>query len=446
MPPATAQSSQATSENTNQPIPLSAPRTSPQQVKPQTPSTQTAPTSNSTASELDSKVNDTLLPKATLESTINKAIVEITTPQVPTRPVEAGIVFLVDGSTSMNDNDQPIEQVKTAVNEVVDDIHTLVNSKEGVNIEVAVAAFTNTTVSIIPPTRILSDKQSLKQTTNQDGKTSSELGNQIDAIKLTIDNLQANGSTEITQGLISALHYVKDMAERIQQGTKVFVVLTDGDQAITNSGHFGSFGMIEHFKDSLQSLGNVKFYAVGIGKSHNKETMRILASSSQKGFIGEYIDTTDGESTIKSAIAKAFKEIKTPSFQLSLTSSLKAGTWSAGRAYSETTPSERLSNTHSICRIGSAKKNTKLIRVLKINYKKLDDNLDLNLKFELHVVDPYGREGTITLEWDPDTIINTRVANYQPAVKNSSSHGNSGGSTAVVRRNAGDNGDRKRNG
>lgn len=326
---------------------------------------------------------------ATLNSSLDRAVLKVSTPDIETPPMSPKITMLVDNSTSMEGTDASIQIdgktiACTRTDEVVHNCYYLTESLRDrlntsppeANAWISLLAFTDTTQTISKIAPIIRSKEHPRR-------------GQL---------LKPGGSTEILQGLTAASEIFKQMADQVRGGANIFLLFTDGDQELR-----GNEPELQSFKDTLAQC-NGKLFVVGIGAGHNKRTMGQLSSaggvrSRFRG--GTYIDTTNG-GTIRQAIDAALEQAK-PSFHFSLKSNLPARKWSVNNTRVE----------RSIA-IGHLPVRHTFYKVIDIHSREFDNPLDLKpVELTLTVEDPAGTVSRIKLSWNPNTIIDPNILNFR---------------------------------
>ena len=197
-------------------------------------------------------------------------------------------------------------------------------------------------------------------------------------------------------GLGEATKQLESMARGNKTGSHTLILLTDGEETFPDK----DLAVIH----KQLALSKTELFAIGIGKDHNKETLGKITTSKEKGFRGTYFDTT-GVETIESAVAKAYQQTVSSFHDLVLTTpNLPPDTWSV-----IDTPIVTY-NEQSSCLLGPLATGKKLVKTIKIHGAKLPDSLDLSsVTFELSFTDPKGKKATVTLPWNPNTILNPEI-------------------------------------
>ena len=328
--------------------------------------------------------NKPILVDAKITSTLDRGVLVLNTPALEIPPLKSSMTICVDESASMGENvygSIPIKEVKETLCKILDDAQQVVDLSIQAIFEIAVVGFTTTSQVVIKPTKL----------------TPSTLGNKTSALELKQilnSQLNASGGTEIVQGLQTALIQFREMANRMKEGKHTFVLLTDGEQQLNQRKELEA---LSAFKTELASK-NAKLFVVGIGRN-NQVTMQKIVSPISNGFSGTYVDTSQGDVTIRETMSKAYAATA-PLFNLAITSPLKHGRWSVDSMKGNEVKGQ------SIIPLGNFAQNSSFLKVIRIHSELLDEALELGkLKFTLLVEDPYGRKGTINLSWNAHTTI-----------------------------------------
>jgi hypothetical protein len=209
-----------------------------------------------------------------------------------------------------------------------------------------------------------------------------------------VNGYRSNGTTDLNSGLVAAVEKVESM--RREATTHTLILLTDGEVNIAQ----------EKVRAIHQRLAaaSAQLFAIGIGKSHTKDTLRALALTTGT-FKGTYIDTTEREQTIVGAISSIYEQTMAVFNQLELrTSQLGAGQWSIGGHLSIKR------GDHLVCALGNMSEKTKKDQVIEIHPQAFSSRFDLSrLSFQLDFKDPGGKDGIISMPWKANTVIDPSI-------------------------------------
>lgn len=188
------------------------------------------------------------------------------------------------------------------------------------------------------------------------------------------------------------------MARKEPGRTHTLILLSDGDRPLSDQA-------IQPIHERLRRV-NAQLFAIGIGVGHDKKALQKIAPKTGR-FTGTYIDTTTGEETIESAIAKIYEQALATFSELTLsTTQLEAGAWSVNGVDSIE------QDGRSICPLESFTEDEVLAKTIKIHSNRLRERLDLwSVSFDLAFTDPRGRKGTMQLHWRPDTVMDPAILN-----------------------------------
>lgn len=342
-------------------------------------------------------INRPQYPDVILQSTLNYAKLSMTVPKEKYVPPNITLTFCIDTSGSM-DNEGRLVAVKTGLYKVLDNAQKVVNEVPEANISLAIVEFNEYAHEITKPIKLISNN----------------LG-PVNSVKEQIKGLEPNGGTDIIAGLKMGAEKVKQMSQLYVGASHRFIGMTDGDVLNLDPKE------IESFHNILASVG-AYLDMIGIGKQHVKKVMKEIAGikewslsnfwnylkfGSFRGtyFRGTYIDTTNGKDTIESAIFDIYKRAISSFHKLELTSpQLPPGTWSV-----IDTPST-IEKGQAKCNLGSVEEGKNLIKYIEIHGEKLTTPLDLStVTFNLTFTDPKGRQGELSLPWNPNTTIDNQL-------------------------------------
>lgn len=323
-------------------------------------------------------------PIAKLESSLDVASFTLSVPKGKSVPLNVTLTFCVDTSGSMDQEDR-LQQVKESVNRVLDNAQDVIDKSNDAHIEIGIIGFNQEPTVVTPPVTMIPTETGLNESAI------------VKAVKEQLDKLSANGGTSISSGLEKAVQELEKTAKKNATGSHTIVLLTDGEDSLQKD-------QISSMHARLASI-NARFFAVGIGKHHHKDTLKAIAEGNNEGFKGTYIDTTTGSDSIDSAIAKIYDQTMASFKELELsTTQLEAGHWSVDGVHSAA------DDAKSVCLLGSLSEGEDIQKVIKIHSDELTDVLDLStLKFTLRFKDPKGRTGSLHLPWDPNTKINPDI-------------------------------------
>jgi len=312
-------------------------------------------------------------PKATLKSSLDRAVLSISVPIETPPPPNVAITFCVDTSSSMTGENRE-RDVKTGVSDVLKRAAQVAQTVEKARIRIAIVGFSSSATTICEPMEI----------TNRTVRQITEL----------VNGYRSNGGTDLNSGLLAAVEKVESM--RREAATHTLILLTDGEVDIGQ----------EKVKAIHQRLAaaNAQFFAIGIGRSHTKDTLRNLAPTTG-AFKGTYIDTTERGQTIVGAISSIYEQTMAVFNQLELrTSQLGANQWSVGGHVSIKR------GDYSVCALGNMSEKNPKDRVIEIHPGAFSSSFDLSkLSFQLVFKDPGGKDGIISIPWKANTVIDPSI-------------------------------------
>ena len=306
-------------------------------------------------------------PTVTWASSLNHAQLSIQVPTQELLPPNVTLVFCVDTSGSMKGDREG--QVKGGLNSILD--AAVEEVARGASIKIGVVGFTNKARTICEPTSVTSES--------------------VAGIKGAVGDYTSNGSTKIAVGLDAATTQLEAMARTTSSATHTFVVLTDGDEVLGESA-------VQGIHSRLAAI-QARVFGIGIGAGHKKKTVKLIASDK-----GDYIDTTEENVSIAGAISDVYEQAIADFTDLRLSSSLEVGTWSVnGTASVE-------SDGRSACQLGNVSRGVQKELKIQINTETLTSRLDLSqVSFTLHFKDADGREGTMSIPWKPNSIVDPAI-------------------------------------
>lgn len=315
-------------------------------------------------------------PIAQLKTSLNVGKISIETLKSIVTPPNVTLTFCVDRSGSMRGERE--QAVKAGVDRVLDSAARVVDAGKGAQIELAILGFATDAGVICEPTKI----------------QASSLGE----IKGKLQGYCSGGGTQIITGLDRATTTLEEMARKEPGRTHTLILLSDGDNPLRDQ-------EIQSIHERLRRV-NAQLFAIGIGVGHDKKALQKIAPKTGR-FTGTYIDTTTGEETIESAIAKIYEQALATFSELTLsTTQLEAGAWSVDGVRSIE------KDGRSICPLGSFTEDEVLAKRIQIHSDRLRERLDLwGVSFDLAFKDPRGRKGTMQLHWRPDTVMDPAILN-----------------------------------
>lgn len=315
-------------------------------------------------------------PIAQLKTSLNVGKISIETLKSVVTPPNVTLTFCVDRSGSMQGERE--QAVKAGVDRVLDSAARVVDAGKGAQIELAILGFATDAGVICEPTKI----------------QASSLGE----IKGKLQGYCSGGGTKIITGLGRATTTLEEMARKEPGRTHTLILLSDGDRPLSDQA-------IQPIHERLRRV-NAQLFAIGIGIGHDKKALQKIAPKTGR-FTGAYIDTTTGEETIESAIAKIYEQALATFSELTLsTTQLEAGAWSVNGVDSIE------QDGRSICPLESFTEDEVLEKRIQIHSDRLRERLDLwSVSFDLAFTDPRGRKGTIQLHWRPDTVMDPAILN-----------------------------------
>lgn len=269
------------------------------------------------------------------------------------------------------------EAVKRALNTLLDSAQKVINASKDANIEIAIIGFNTNPVLITSSIKLISD----------------EKNETIQKVKKQIESINSVGDTDIFGGLERAIQELENMVRLNHSGSHKMIFLSDGEDNLDENKIFTLHARLATVKGEI--------FVVGIGRGHNKNTLKTIAEGADGSFKGTYIDTTLGQDTIESAISKFYTQAIASFHQLELTApQLKPEIWSV-----IDTPTV-IENEQAKCILGSISEEEKLIKIVEIHASKLEAPLDLStVSFKLTFIDPKGRRGHLILPWNPHITI-----------------------------------------
>jgi len=304
-------------------------------------------------------------PNVTLQSSLNFAKLSITAPKKSTPPPKVALIFCIDTSASMDGSREG--QVKAGIKSVLDNAVKVVNAMEESQIQIGMEGFSDETHTICEATDITSET--------------------MQTIQNKLNTYRSNGSTDIIMGFEKATKTVETSAQNTPDLTQYLILLSDGEESL-------SADQVKPVHERLAKVG-AKLFAIGIGESHKKETLRLIASS--KRLKGKYIDTTTGQDTLSRTIVEIYNGAIGVFSNLSLgSSSLPEGSWSV-RDTAGTT-------------LGDVSEGETIVKTIEIDPDKLTSTLDLaHVSFKLTFSDPSGKPEALTLNWTPNSSIDRDI-------------------------------------
>lgn len=316
------------------------------------------------------------LPRITLHSSLNRALLSITAPHEKLAPPNVTITFCVDTSSSMNEENRE-KDVKKGVSDVLDNATQVTQTIKDASINIAVVGFSGDATIIHKPTPVMSDT--------------------LQGIKDAVNGYRSNGTTDLYAGLIKAVETMETLKK--EGATHTLILLTDGEVKLTSQ-------QIQQIHQRLAAMDG-RLFVIGIGAKHHKETLQKLAPETET-FKGRYIDTTQPGQTIVGAISSIYEQVLSSFNQMELRSSqLGAGEWSLGGQKS------LKRGDYSVCLLENVSEKTPLEQMIKIHSKTLPSKLDLSqVSFELVFKDPTGKSGVISIPWKANTIIDPSIARF----------------------------------
>jgi uncharacterized protein YegL len=312
-------------------------------------------------------------PTATLKSSLNRAVLSVSVPIENPPPPNVAITFCLDTSSSMQGKNRE-RDVKRGVSEVLASAANVAQAVKKAKIKIAVVGFSSSATTICEPIEI----------TNRN----------VHHILGLVNGYHSSGGTDLYKGLEAAVEKVEDM--RKEATTHTLILLTDGEVSIVQ----------ERVREIHQRLAaaNAQLFAIGIGMSHTKDTLRKLAPSTG-AFKGTYIDTTEPDQTIIGAISSIYEQTMAVFNQLELrTFQLEAGQWSVGGHGS------MKRGDYSVCVLGNMSEKTQKAQVVEIHPNAFSSRFDLSkLSFQLIFKDPEGKDGIISIPWKANTAIDPSI-------------------------------------
>ncbi len=314
--------------------------------------------------------NSPQMPTIELKSSLNFAKLTITNPINKPSPPNVRLIFCIDQSGSMSPEERG-GAVKKGLNNVLEEAQKVVKNTRGAKIGIALTGFTEISEVIASMTYLSSDPNNKNS----------------EALKQKIQTLHFDGTTNILAGLKGATQELDKIA-KTGLAKYVVVLLTDGEDTADNQ--FSSIHQIFVSKSA-------QLFAIGIGKEHKKDTLKQIANV--KG--GTYIDTTAGQYTIESAISQIYQQAIASFDELELSApQLDSTAWSVRERKVE----------NGTCKLGALSEGKALQSLIRINEEQLKAPLDLStVAFTLTFKDPRGINGTVSLPWNPTTIIDPAI-------------------------------------
>lgn len=300
-------------------------------------------------------------------TTLDKGVLQISTPKTEKTPPNVNISFCIDTSASMEQEDRE-DSVKAGVKSVINHARGVMKAA-GARIDMGAIGFSSNAVEISSPTSI------------------TKKGEGEEAMRGLIGRVEAynsHGGTSIGAGIGASIGQLKTMAKANPAGKNVVILLSDGeDREVVKS--------VAKIQEQLGSI-NAEIFTIGIGNGHDKTTLKAIAGKAN------YIDTTTGVS-IEDAIARVYgRAIATFSkMQLQL-HGIPETKWSVGRAESKVNLSVL------------TEEDAGMSVPIQIDSQNLDADLDLGkVSLELTYRDPHGILGRMRFPWNPGSIIRPDV-------------------------------------
>jgi uncharacterized protein YegL len=314
-------------------------------------------------------------PCVSMESSLNVARISIEIPKEERRPPNVSLTFCIDTSSSMNGERE--KAVKQGIQNVLDTTERTIEENPTARIEMAIVGFDKIARVISKPSK-LDNKESIKK------------------VRESVTSFSSNGCTSILNGLNLATSQLEEIAKKNPEGTHVFILLTDGEDSTLNSSN------MQAIHSKLKGL-KARLFAIGI-QGHNQSTLKLVAPD--KGlYTGTYIDASQDTQIITKTITQIFYQT-IASYMLEIRSKqLKVATWSlSGKASIEDTEGQ------SKCLIETLPEGSKVVKRIRIHTKKLEKPLDLSqIQFELIYTDLKGRQGSLSLPWNPNFILDPAI-------------------------------------
>lgn len=187
-------------------------------------------------------------PRVSLDASLNEANLTIRMqPRMKPIPPKVTLTFCIDVSSSMEAENRET-QVKEGVRHIVDNALGIVQQQAGAEIVISMVTFNNKAHIICPPTVV--GQQSVRNIKEALGYSS-------------------RGVTSIVRGLRKATEQLEVMAKTHQHAKHHLLLLSDGQDSYLSSEMPALQERIKKVEGHL--------YAIGIGKEHSKETLKVIA-------------------------------------------------------------------------------------------------------------------------------------------------------------------------
>jgi Mg-chelatase subunit ChlD len=317
------------------------------------------------------------MPRVSLASTLDTARLDIEIPQGIPAPPNVTLTFCIDTSGSM-DVIERSGAVKKGIRDVLDSAEQIVNTR-GAQISLAIIGFDSSATVIIPITKI-----------TRAGSGASA----VQPIKDQLERVRFNGATDIIRGLSRGAEELIAMSQTHRGAFHTIVLLTDGDDKVD--------GRLDDIHKVL-AKASAKLFAIGIGQEHKKETLEQIANGRARGVNGTYIDTTVAGNTIEGAISTIYNQAIASFREFQLTApSLSPNAWSVVNVPKK--------DGEPQCDLGSLAEGSTITRHIRIHGEKLKAPLELStVAFSLSFIDSKGQQGSVSLPWNPNTVVNPAI-------------------------------------
>jgi Mg-chelatase subunit ChlD len=313
------------------------------------------------------------------KTTLNVAQLAVKIPKLErTLPANVMLTFCIDTSDSMKQHGR-IGVLKDAfLNTILPQAEQQIATVQGTKIGLNLFVFDSYATQILTPTDVASRENA--------------------PIRKVIDRISCGGMTQILSSLRTVVDSVK---QSTQKGvSQVVVLLTDGEDNPDE----------DKCMIIQQKLASMKapFFAVGIGAEHNQVLLQQMVTSRENGFRGTYINAEKGGEAIREAMVKIYQQTVRFSSAMTLTAEnldpklVKVD----GRTCSGT--KGRLS--HPLGTLSCEETLNKRIEIDVEEVKKQNQQIDLSkVTFQLEFTDFEGQLAKHSIEWSPNTIIDSAL-------------------------------------
>ena len=322
---------------------------------------------------------------ATLTSSLNYANIVIKAPKIEGILPKRKFIFCIDVSGSMRG--ERIDAVKAAFQDMLNQAQSLVDQSNA-SIEIGIGLF-NHQLSWLVTSELLQKGNPQKKD---------------DILKL-VKGIICDGGTEIYRGLYGSLLQFANSELNV---SNVCVLLTDGQ---------GEFRDDEIIKcQSAIRENSLSFFAIGIGKEHNRRTLESLVgnnlskeSSATPNFQASYIDASQGNKNIMDAILTVYNTAMSTFSQIRLSCSNTKWILQTNKE------GEGVIKPSFLVNLGNLKEEQTFSARIELLLKECTRLTDLrSVSFTLEFKDPQGDLRSLSLSWNPNAFIDPNITNNIP--------------------------------